>query len=296
MKTKPATPRPPASPAPEFFSPNVARARRFYLDLNPRRQEPLAVVCGGLEHCTPDYVIKRDTFPYFSLEYVVLGRGEIELHGQTHPLAPGRIFSYGPGVPHHIRTTAAAPLVKYFVDFAGRTAAALLHSCGLTAGQVAQVYPPNDLQRLFDELIATGLRPRREQAGLCRHLLQGLILKIRATQVPVAQTDTPAFHTYQQCQQHISRHFLRLPTLDQIAAECHVSTAHLCRLFRRYDHQSPYQFLLQLKMQTAAERLEQPDCLVKQVAAHVGFTDPFHFSRVFKKVLGLAPETFRRRR
>jgi AraC-like DNA-binding protein len=75
-----------------------------------------------------------------------------------------------------------------------------------------------------------------------------------------------------------------------------VDAAYLCRLFRRYDHQTPYQFLLRLKMNLAAERLQNPGVLVKQVAAELGFHDPFHFSRAFKSILGLSPEAFRRLR
>ena len=55
---------------PAFFSSAVASARRFYLDLNPSPRRRLSVLCGGLERCAPDYAIRRDTFPYFALEYV----------------------------------------------------------------------------------------------------------------------------------------------------------------------------------------------------------------------------------
>ena len=64
---------------PEFFSPDVAVARRFYLDLNPPKHRSLAVVCGGLEHCTPNYAILRETFPFYSIEYVTGGSGELIL-------------------------------------------------------------------------------------------------------------------------------------------------------------------------------------------------------------------------
>ena len=47
------------------------------------------------------------------------------------------------------------------------------------------------------------------------------------------------------------------------------------------------------KMHLAAELLQQPDILVKQVAAQLGFADPFHFSRTFKRVFGLSPDAFR---
>jgi AraC-like DNA-binding protein len=50
------------------------------------------------------------------------------------------------------------------------------------------------------------------------------------------------------------------------------------------------------KMNQAAECLQDPAVLVKQVAAELGFDDPFHFSRAFKTVFGLSPEAFRRLR
>jgi len=110
---------------------------------------------------------------------------------------------------------------------------------------------------------------------------------------PLAGAETHAFATYQQCRSHIEQHSSRLRTLGQVARECHVNNACLCRLFRRYDHQSPCQFLLRLKMNDAAERLKQPGALVKQVAEESGFADPFHFSRVFASVFGLSPTAFR---
>src|ERR1019366_1324125 len=131
---------------PEFFSADVAEARRFYLDLNPPKNRPLVVVCGGLEHCTPDYAIHRESFPFCSIEYVARGRGKLSLKGRTFPLQPGRLFSYGPGIPHHITGDAADPLVKYFVDFAGTKTATLLRSCGLSSGHVSEVFPANILQ------------------------------------------------------------------------------------------------------------------------------------------------------
>lgn len=278
---------------PEFFSEDVATARRFYLELNPPKSKPLSVVCGGLERCAPGYVISRETFPFFSIEYVARGCGDVKLKGRTFPLQPGRLFSYGPGIPHHITGDANDPLVKYFVDFAGPKAGELLRSCGLAPGRMTEVYPANALQPLFDELIQAGQRIRYASAGLCLKLLECLALRIAGACSPLEGAETLAFATYQRCRQYIEVHALRLRTLAQIAQECHVNNAYLCRLFRRYEHQSPYQYLLRLKINFAAERLQQPGALVKQVAAEVGFADPFHFSRAFSSVFGLSPVAFR---
>jgi AraC-like DNA-binding protein len=282
--------------APEFFSPQVSEARRFYLNLNPPKRSPLAVVSGGCEHCSPDYEIHRPTFPFYSIEYVVHGRVSLKLNNQQHDLQPGCVFSYGPGVRQDIVANPAEAPVKYFVDFSGLQSKEILRQCQLPPGSTAQIFPSYEIQNLFDELIRCGQRGGWQSAELCAKLLECLALKIAGARTQVAGAEALSFTTYQQCRQHIETHFRRLKTLRQIAEECHVDAAYLCRLFQRYDHQSPYQILLRIKMNLAAEWLQQPDALVKQVAERAGFSDPFHFSRAFKGVFGVAPDIFRRLR
>jgi AraC-like DNA-binding protein len=48
------------------------------------------------------------------------------------------------------------------------------------------------------------------------------------------------------------------------------------------------------KMHIAAQLLQDPEMAVKQVSSRLGFADPYHFSRSFKRVFGLSPEAFRR--
>jgi AraC-like DNA-binding protein len=43
----------------------------------------------------------------------------------------------------------------------------------------------------------------------------------------------------------------------------------------------------------AAQRLQSPDSSVKEVAQEFGFSDPFNFSRVFKRIFGIPPGTFK---
>jgi AraC-like DNA-binding protein len=288
--------KPQIAASPDFFSPQVSQARRFYLNLQPPRGTQLAVVCGGVEHCAPDYAIRRETFPFYSIEYVARGEGRLKLGRRSLELRPGTVFSYGPGVSQHITSSPQKPLVKYFVDFAGTQPAQWLRRAKLAAGTAAQIYPPTEIQPLFDELIRNGQRATRHTPELCLHLLEAVGLKLRETRAPLRGEDSLAFATFQKCRQHLQEHFQRLRTLEQSAGECHVDTAYLCRLFRRFDHQSPYQFLMRLKMNAAAAQLHQPGTLVKNVAAELGFANPFHFSRTFKSVFGIPPESFRKMR
>lgn len=247
------------------------------------------VVCGGVEHCAPQYVVQRQSFPFYSMEFVVRGAGRLTLGRREHRLHPGIVFSYGPGIPHEISTDPEQTLTKYFVDFSGSDAPRLLQDARLRAGAVAQVFPPMEIQPLFDELIRNGLRGTRKAPRLCSLLLQALSQKVLESRAPLPGQGALGFNTYQRCRNYIFHHFQRLRSVEQVARECNLDDAYLCRLFQRYDQQTPYRLLLRLKMNHAAERLQSPATLVKQVAEEAGFANPFHFSRVFKSVFGISP-------
>lgn len=293
MVQDPAQARHGVAGPPAFFSTQVRGARRFYGDLAPNRRAGLVVVCGGREECMPTYRIHRTDFPFYSVEYVVAGRGQLALQGVRTGLEPGDVFSYGPGVAHEIETSAETPLVKYFVDFAGRGARGLLRRCGLWPPRLVRVHPPTALQGLFEELIEAGLTSGRAGGVMARLLLECLSWKLRVMSSVPASSSPRAFLTWQRCCALIQEEHARLRSVTDVARACHVDAAYLCRLFRRFSGQTPYQYLLRRKLEAAAARLSEPGALVKEVALEAGFSDPFHFSRVFKRVFGVAPSVFR---
>ncbi len=273
----------------------MAQAQGFSLNVRSLANKVrLAVVCGSFEHAPSGLTIHKRDFSSFGLEYVSAGQGEVKLNGCAHPVHPGTIFCHGPEMVQDITVCASQPLARYFVEFVGSGAEGLLRSCKLSPGDVSQVFPPHVLEGLFDELIESGQQQGLHSPKLCVQLLKCLALKIAGARGLVAGSESLAFATYENCRQHIAQHYPRLRNLEQISAECHLTSAHLCRLFHRYDRQTPYQYLLRLKMHAAAQRLAHPGTLVKEAAEEVGFADAFHFSRLFKTVLGLSPAAFRR--
>jgi AraC-like DNA-binding protein len=278
-----------AAEQPTFFSAQIVQARRFHLQARARAGTHLRVVCGGCERCAPDYQVRRATFPYYGLEFVAGGKGALTLRGRRYRLSPGTLFSYGPGVAHHIAAVSGEPLVKYFLDFTGTRAAMLLRAIPLPPGTVIQTSAPAEVMPIFDELIANGSKNTPRSPDICAALLEALLLKLAETRMPPGSVESAAFDTYQRCRRELVEHALKIRNLRELARRCQVDEAYLCRLFRRFARESPYHRILQLKMSHAAARLREPGALVKQIAAELGFDDPFHFSRAFKGVFGLSP-------
>lgn len=283
----------PEEPAivPAFVSHQVTAAQRFYLNLKPAASHSFTVVCGGRETCAPDYVVRRTSFPFHALEFVVAGEGEVVLRGRTHPLRAGVVFCYGPRVRHEICSSRAAPLEKYFVDFAGRDAPRRLREAGLASGGAIQVLAVGDVRGEFDALLRFGRRKDRRTERTCALQLELLLHTIARAGATGSIAERRARAAFERCRQHIDAHFTRLQSLAEVAAECHLERSHVCRLFKRFHDDSPLQYLLRRRMHWAADRLQEPGVLVREVADELRL-DAFHFSRAFKRVHGVSPLAF----
>lgn len=278
---------------PPFFSAQVSAARRFYLDLQPGARRRITVMSGGWECCRPDYDLRRKGFFWPIVEFVSRGEGSLAMAGRTWPLRPGTVFAYGPGVAHHIRASSATGMEKYFVAFEG--GGEWLEECQILPWRVLQAEHPAQVRQVFDDLITHGLSDHANRARMCRVMLQYLLMKIAEGAAPPEPENPAAAETYRRCRQFIEEHYLSVRSLKEVADGCHVDAAYLCRLFKRFRRQSPFQYLQNLRMNRAAELLHEGRRSVKETAQELGFPDPYNFSRAFRRVFGVAPGQMLRR-
>ena len=78
-----------------------------------------------------------------------------------------------------------------------------------------------------------------------------------------------------------------------LAATVNVSASHFFVLFKRCTGCPPIDYFIRLRMHHACELLKAGAPHVKEVAAALGYDDPFYFSRVFKSVNRIAPSEYR---
>ena len=79
----------------------------------------------------------------------------------------------------------------------------------------------------------------------------------------------------------------------KLAALANVSSSHFFALFKRRTGCAPMGYFTHLRMQHACQLLGATAASVKEIAAALGYEDPFHFSRVFKLVNHVPPSQYR---
>jgi AraC family transcriptional regulator len=93
--------------------------------------------------------------------------------------------------------------------------------------------------------------------------------------------------------ERLNAEFTENLTAEELAAEAGVHPVHLAAVFRRFEHQSLGEYVQKLRVDYASRLLLDRDLPLAEIAYSAGFSDQSHFTRVFKRCVGLTPGAFR---
>lgn len=271
------------------FSPSVSDADYCQLEHGVRRTQGLVVAVAGVERCLPHYHVQRPGYESHAVEFVAEGFGEVRFGRSRLPLRPGSLFSYGPGIAHEIRTDPERPMLKFFIDFFGDEAGPALRKAGLGHRAVVGVWEVESMRQAFAALLRDGRKPSPHGALQASAWLRLVLCRCAEAAGIEPTQSTHALESWQLCRRTMDEHCCTLRNLSDLAGAVRMHPSHVCRLFRRFGDRPPASQLTRLKMDRAAVLLRTTTRLVKDIAAEVGYDDPLHFSRNFRKTTGLSP-------
>lgn len=101
--------------------------------------------------------------------------------------------------------------------------------------------------------------------------------------------------TARQVQEYMLSHLSEPLTIAQLAARFHISPTALKDCFRQLYGRPLHQYLLECRVQKAAELLRDSCLSVMEIAEAVGYTSASQFGVAFKRRFHLTPSQFRRR-
>lgn len=201
---------------------------------------------------------------------------------------PGAFFEYGP--------LGGQPREHHFICFHGPRVERLVSGGLLPVGAgspLIKINHPDKFHTAMMELIAmiNGARAGSDRAVLA---LEDLLLQLR--EQDSGRGELPAYQDSFFAE--LLEELREKPQLDwdfrREAAKINVTPTHFRRLFKRCCGCSPQQHLIDLRLRLAATMLLNDSERVGKVAAAVGITNEFYFSRLFKQRFSLSPMEYRR--
>ena len=100
---------------------------------------------------------------------------------------------------------------------------------------------------------------------------------------------------YQLCQviDYINVHLSHDISLSELAEVAFMSQSHFTRLFKQSTGITPYQYLLEQRIERAKQLLKQKKIAIADVALQCGFANQTHFTKCFRQFTGVTPKVYR---
>lgn len=267
-------------------------------------------------------IVQEDVMPHFyphlhrhneaQLIWIKEGEGTLVVDNHLYAFKANDVYLLGANQPHLFKSNA-----EYFQEDSGLQIQALMIFFNPT-GRLAPVFdlPEMQLVKTFLQQFQGGFKvpiknseviieqmlavQNAQNQELLTNFLQLLnaLYQYSAKEQPLAQSRTVSFSENEGIRianifSYIMQHYERLITLEEVAAQAHMTPQAFCRYFKKHTGQTFVSFLNEMRINEACKKLTSGRYENIATAAYTcGFNSVTNFNRVFKAVKGESPKAY----
>jgi len=223
------------------------------------------------------------------------GAGWVRWKGREERIEAGGVVLLSPAEAHAYGADEDVPWTLEWAHFAGdetvhwRDAVLGRNSDSVCLNLPASFAPALGLARVYERLetgyhepellaAAAALRWSLTELVRLRHLPGNTLTVIDAVDATATW---------------MREHLAQRMTLGKLATRTRLSVSHFSALFRQRFGYAPIDWLIRQRIQRACQLLDSTDAKVEAIGQAVGFADPYYFSRMFRRVMGVSPRKYR---
>ena len=225
---------------------------------------------------------------FFSIE--VIHEGELHVrNGKRFYLAEaGDIFLMQPGIFTAFAVPEGSSCRKTALAFGGPLIPSFLKASGLKSMDILQKRSQNEICSIIRNLIelskSSGAKAEMRNEIETYHLFQLLLQGKEKDQIP---------EQYALLYKKLLANPEKAVSVPDMAKFCSCSESLFSKRFKAFFHQTPHQFLLDLRMRQSVTLLLETDLPIKEISERCGFSNQLQFSAVFSKKYGIPPKKYR---
>lgn len=233
------------------------------------------------------------------LLYIMQGDGQYIVNGRTYVVRQGSLIICNANVMH-----GETPYLKHSLE----------SYCCVLRGLNLPSLPPNTLSSIssnpvyffsedravFEHTLLALYEISTQPAGsqevcnlLANALLNMVYAKIHKRQMPDQLIHKNNEEFIQNMTQFLEENYAEPLSLEELGKTFHISPSYLSHIFKTEIGLPPMKYLLYLKIGEAQNLLMNTSLPISVIGDQLGFSDTAHFSRMFKKYIGVTPTEYR---
>lgn len=229
--------------------------------------------------------------------YIAGGEGIYTVDNIPYHVQSGDIVVFNSNVVHSLESGLQQPLDVWACSLRGFQLDSLPMN-HILPESASPVLPAGDrspfILALYQELSRQKTGETTGYYPICQALSHALLLlcyQLSLEQLSRSQQEKVSFAA--DVLSYLDTHYAKPITMDSLSQHFHISASHISHEVRRVYHISPINYLIDRRIRQAQWELASTENSLKDIALHVGYENPNHFSSLFLKHTGMKPLEFR---
>lgn len=271
----------------------------YYHSKEPLTEAARIVSIGFEKRTSTDYYwdgrMRKNDLNTYIFQYTLSGYGKIQAGEQTLTIRPGEAFIVKVPSDHCYYLPAESSEWEFlFITLEGSKAEEcwdyLIDQFGLhiTLEDAAPLIFL--LQKIYQFAVKEGIEDTFTSSAHAYEFMMGLYRFAKG--LDHVKTEIP--EDIRTAIQFMTAHYHEPLSLDEIADHARLSKYYFTNKFQKHMKTTPIQFLTKMRMQKAMELLTTTNKTLHEIAVETGYDNSNYFSKVFKKMIGMSADSFRK--
>ncbi|MDF2943416.1 MAG: hypothetical protein K0S01_2274 [Herbinix sp.] len=254
-------------------------------------EPPFFIEMTGISYCDDTYRIARKNSPIYVFEYVLEGEGTVIVDGKKFIAKAGDVYILHRHSNH-----------KYYSDRLNPWTKIWFNATGPLIDSLIQIYKLNytnhiigtNVSSLFYQILSLARQAKNNDANFIEQASQ-IFYKIILSIYPSIHKDDPTYSKDAAIlKDYLDKNNMNKVELKDLCDQIYHSPSQTIRIFKKAFGITPYQYLMNQKLELAKLILLNTNKSIKEISLDLNFYDEHYFSNFFKEKIGISPLNYRK--
>ncbi|NLK28196.1 MAG: AraC family transcriptional regulator [Clostridiales bacterium] len=263
-----------------------------FLNEETQTEPPFFIEMAGISYCDESYRIVRRNSPMYVFEYILEGEGTVLVEDKQFIAKKGDVYILHRQSNHEYFSGKTNPWTKIWFNAKGSLIDSLI-----------QVYKLNNVNHIencdmgtyFFQILNLAKQSKTSNPDFLKKaslLFYEMILSL----YPNVHTET---QTYTKeagiLKEHLDQNILNKVELKDLSQLIYHSNSQTIRIFKKAFGVTPYQYLMNQKLELAKLILLNTNKSIKEISSELKYYDEHYFSKYFREKVGMSPMAYRKK-
>jgi AraC-like DNA-binding protein len=261
---------------------------------NPITKNFFLTAIGFYPNASYHHIERINGCQEYILLYCVSGEGKIFIQEKEIDIQPNTYFIVPKNTAHKYGSSSAVPWTIYWIHFSGTLAENIFKHSFSNKRPGVQLLEYNENRiNLFNQIYQMLEHSFEERdleiVNISLYYFISSIIYNKEINAEMLDNDIVSSSI-----KYMKSNLDKKLDIVHLANQQSISTSHYIRLFKQKMGLSPINYFNQLKIHQSCQYLYFTDKSIKEICVKLGFDDPYYFSRLFKKLMGISPSIYKK--